>query len=265
MGFFLFQTNNPLSNQADSILLPGKDSKAGSTSAVGEQKDDTSKDMLADKQLNPASALNQDPASGENQPGSPNGAEQGAKAPFANPSTEPTTNGSLSTGKQTPMGEARPKETAPASSAASTSAPSSAPTSNSMATEGPQATNSPETSAPSPSVEESTPAAESSPAPEKKERNNSGNNLMSIAQMPEETLLSGDGKYLASIEQYHVTIKDNSTQEIIFASNRYWTDADKVTLLEWSTDVKLRYRVSNDTSTQNFEIDAGKKSETLLK
>jgi hypothetical protein len=33
----------------------------------------------------------------------------------------------------------------------------------------------------------------------------------------------------------------------------------------WSEDGKLTYQVTNDTSTQNFEIDAVHKSEALLK
>jgi sporulation protein YlmC with PRC-barrel domain len=157
----------------------------------------------------------------------------------------------------------------------SAAAPSAAPTasaaangqesSGSQASESPPIVGNPKAKDQSGSTVQPSPAAADaspSPAPDQ----GVGNRAMSITSlMPEETLQSKDGKYLAAIEQHKVTIKDQASQEIIFTSERVWIESDKVTLLEWSDDGKLTYQVINDTSTQNFEIDAVHKSEALLK
>ncbi|MBP1992888.1 anti-sigma factor family protein [Paenibacillus eucommiae] len=82
--------------------------------------------------------------------------------------------------------------------------------------------------------------------------------------MPEETLKSKDDKYLAAIEQHHVTIKDAATAEVIFSSERVWKEGEGITLVEWSEDGKLTYQVSSNQTSQSFQIDTASKTEIVI-
>jgi hypothetical protein len=280
LGIFLFQTNHSSSYQADVLLAPrNKDQTA--TNAAGTQSAD-SKNPETKGKLNTDSPKADGPAaSAPNKSG--NSAQSGSNsaAPHATeksvtPSQNPRTQDNTAPNKVTkPDQTVNPGATGTSgtSGAAGADKSSATPMASAAAkgqeSSGSQATASPaiagdpkftdqrgSTVQPSPSA-----AASVSPTPDPAE-----NHTMSIASlMPEETLRSKDGKYLAAIEQHKVTIKDQDSQEIIFTSERVWRETDKVTLMVWSEDGKLTYQVTNDTSTQNFEIDAVHKSEALLK
>jgi hypothetical protein len=281
LGIFLFQTNHSSSDQADGLLAPrNKDQTA--SSAAGTQSAD-SKNPETKGKLNADSPKAYGPAASASnkldnsaQSGS-NSAAPHATEKSVQPSQNPTANNAAkpdqkSTGTTGASGTTGATETSGVAGADKSSAtPTASAPAKGQESSGTQATASPaiavdpkvtdkrgSTVQPSPLPAA---AAIASPTPDP-----TGNRTMSIASlMPEETLQSKDGKYLAAIEQHKVTIKNQDSQEIIFTSERVWRETDKVTLMVWSEDGKLTYQVTNDTSTQNFEIDAVHKSEALLK
>jgi hypothetical protein len=274
LGIFLFQTNNSSSDQADGLLQPRNNGKTAS-SAAGSQSADSNKNSANTDKLNSVSPNGNEPAaSAQNRVGNPplNGSNSTGPSPTENsaqPSQNPKSHDvskdikpdqKVITGATATNGNSASPSAAPTASASAKGQESS----GSQASESPAITGDPKTKDQSGSTVQPSPAAANaspSPAPDQ-----AGTHTMSITSlMPEETLRSKDGKYLAAIEQHKVTIKDQASQEIIFTSERVWIETDKVTLLEWSDDGKLTYQVINDTSTQNFEIDAVHKSEALLK
>jgi hypothetical protein len=275
LGIFLFQTNNSSSNQADGLLAPrNKDQTA--SSAAGSPSAESSKNT---NQLNPVSPKADGPAaSAPNKSGNSPLRGSNSAAPHATENSVQPSQTPKSQGNTAPDKAIKPDQKGTGTTGAagtdinSTAVPSATPTASAAAkgqvNSGSQPTESPAIAAspkvqdqPSSTVEPSPAAASASPTPDP-----AGNHTMAITSlMPEETLRSKDGKYLAAIEQHKVTIKNQDSQEIIFTSVRVWSETDKVTLLVWSDDGKLTYQVVNDTSTQNFEIDAVHKSEALLK
>jgi hypothetical protein len=276
MGFFLFGTNNPLSNQADGVLDPQNNTETASNGASMKTEDTSKSDQSADQRKAGPEASN-NAASGPDPSTKSNATQPLSAAPQA------TDKGVQSSGK--PMDQAatpskgvnKPNEHKDISSkgltpgaelspAAASSTPASSAAPGGEASEPPPFTKS-IAGDPAAAATEPTPAAkEASPVPGQRVHDKTGGNTMSIASiMPEETLTSQDGKYLAVIEQHQVALKDNATQEILFTSKHTWSETDKISLVKWSEDGKLTYQVSNDTSTQNFQIDVVHKTEVLLK
>lgn len=272
-GFLLVNKDNPFSNQADSLLSPQTGAQTAS-SGISNQKMDTIESKVSGDQLKMNAAQDHDTAAVQDQYGNSKGTEQGAagsqpKDKAVKPSLEPKAKASTPV-KQQSKEDSGAKVTDPtvgAEPAASTIEPLAKEEPAGQASGGPKAMVSSEGDAATSNIEPAPVAKEVAPVPKKDTKSKArSNNIMSFTSiMPEETLASNDGKFIAAIEQHHVAIKDSATQEIRFASKHVWTDTDKVTLIEWSEDGKLTYQVSNDSSTQNFQIDVVHKLESLLK
>ncbi|MBP1156369.1 MULTISPECIES: zf-HC2 domain-containing protein [unclassified Paenibacillus] len=100
-------------------------------------------------------------------------------------------------------------------------------------------------------------------------RNKSGGH-MGIMGMPEaeeppmHQLASPDGKYTAYFENAHVTVRNKEGQEA-YTSKYSWEDADRVDLVEWSTDNKLTYRVKMHEQSRTFVISVAELTEIETK
>jgi hypothetical protein len=279
LGIFLFQTNNSRLDQAQALFAPRNNGQTAPTAAGSQTADSSKKSENIDKFNSPTPKESRPAASAQNQSdNSPlsgsNSAAPRATEKSVQPSQKPMSQDNTAV-KPDQKGNAGAPGTDKSSAApTASSAPSAAPTATASAATKGQESSASQASEPPPiaaspkaaTVQPSPAAAGASPAPDQGVANKAGNSTMSIAAlMPEETLRSKDGKYLAAIEQHKVTIKNQDSQDIIFSSERVWSEKDKVTFLTWSEDGKLTYQVVNDTSTQNFEINVVLKSEALLK
>lgn len=100
-------------------------------------------------------------------------------------------------------------------------------------------------------------------------RNKSGGQ-MGIMGMPEaeappvHQLASPDGKYSAYFENARVTVRSKDGQEA-YVSKYSWEDADRVDLVEWSTDHKLTYRVKMHEQSRTFIVSPAEQTETETK
>jgi hypothetical protein len=269
IGFFIFETNNPLSDQADGWLTPHSNMESNSSGASNRTAD-TNKSKSTANDSNAASPKGNDAASEQDQYSKFDGSNQNP-AVVQPKDNEKKQSKVPSSEAPTPAGRTGVKGISPTDGAKSfaspeavpSAAPAAAPAAKEPtageASEAPNIAKSVEADKAAPAAEKATPA----PDTNKKAANSK---IMSITSlMPEETLTSKDGKYIAAIEQHHISVKDNATLEIIFTSDRVWSDSDKVTLLEWTEDGKLTYQVSNDQGIQKFQIDAVNKSEVLQK
>lgn len=81
---------------------------------------------------------------------------------------------------------------------------------------------------------------------------------------PIHQLASPDGKYTAYFENAHVTVRGKEGQEA-YTSKYSWEDADRVDLVEWSTDNKLTYRVKMHEQSRTFVISPVEQTETETK
>lgn len=74
-------------------------------------------------------------------------------------------------------------------------------------------------------------------------------------------LKSTTGVLEALVEEQHVVIRNSSTKEVVFASKQVWKSGDLITLVEWSKDDKLFYQVQSEGSLHTFLIDLNAKEE----
>ncbi|MCD1258478.1 zf-HC2 domain-containing protein [Paenibacillus athensensis] len=81
-----------------------------------------------------------------------------------------------------------------------------------------------------------------------------GKMMLGTAAIPT-TLASPSGIYVAALEDRRVVIRQADSQEIVFASERVWSDSDTVSLLAWSQDDRLTYSVESGQVTQVFTMD----------
>jgi hypothetical protein len=288
IGFFIFQPNNPLSNQADGLLQPRKnsDAKSAATSVGAQEKNkDTAGSAEQHKPTNPSS--------GDMKKDSNYGNSGDLKTETKGTTADPAAKNSEHSQKTTVPSPNEPKADKPithsgaAAKGGTNNSNSEVPSVSPDTSEQPQISSpelSPEPSAyptmEAPTVEslkrkseqkgfapDSTSAPEQEPVETSSADTNKGMSaLKSIGPiMPEETSESLDGKYVAAIEQHHVLIKVSDSGEIVFTSKKIWSESDKVTLQKWSEDHKLTYQVVNDMGTQTFQIDMSNQSETVLK
>ncbi|WP_240416924.1 hypothetical protein [Paenibacillus periandrae] len=74
------------------------------------------------------------------------------------------------------------------------------------------------------------------------------------------SLAAADKTYTAAISEKRVVISDKNGKSI-FTSMNVAADTEQITLMEWTTDYKLTYQISNPTSTRTFTINAVSRSE----
>ncbi|UJF35038.1 zf-HC2 domain-containing protein [Paenibacillus hexagrammi] len=72
---------------------------------------------------------------------------------------------------------------------------------------------------------------------------------------------SESGLYEAIVENDQVVVRDATTHKAVFTSSHKWQSSDQITLVEWSQDNKLTYRVVSGENEQTFVIDAAAKEE----
>ncbi|NHN30967.1 anti-sigma factor family protein [Paenibacillus agricola] len=75
------------------------------------------------------------------------------------------------------------------------------------------------------------------------------------------SLASLDKQFTGSILDNRVIIKDKNGKAL-FTSKRVTTDADHVALVEWTTDSKLTYQVSNQAGTKTYVINTANWTES---
>jgi hypothetical protein len=85
-------------------------------------------------------------------------------------------------------------------------------------------------------------------------------NSSSMKMADTKSLASLDKQYTASVIENRVIIKDKSGNTI-FTSTRAGVESDKVILVEWTSDYKLTYQVSNQAGTKAYVINTINKTE----
>lgn len=73
---------------------------------------------------------------------------------------------------------------------------------------------------------------------------------------------SPDGKLVAVVEQSKVFIRSAANGDTVYKSVYGWTESDIVSLVGWSEDLLLTYRVQHPGSADTVVIDVSKKTET---
>lgn len=271
IGFFIFGTKNPISENADSFLQPrSKAESKASTSAGAANKSDSAQESALTNNLKVMDQKSD--AKAASPAASANASEQVAKgnepvptaSPIESPSSkavQPAQQEPLPTGSsdknqkgygENPLPTNEPAATHGASSP--TPAPALEPGESAQVTPTGARKDTageekvPDSGASSPPVKSITP-----PPP-----------FASIMAKKFAELNSPDGKYVALVEQQKVIIRDASKNGIVFSSEKIWSESDQVTLLSWSEDNKLTYEVTSGTQTQAFAIDMSAKTETAL-
>lgn len=100
------------------------------------------------------------------------------------------------------------------------------------------------------------------PTPTAKQESDAAGGFQAFtSQVSAQSLQSATGVHEAVIEDQHVVIRNSATKEIVFASKQVWKPADLITLVEWSKDDKLFYQVESEGSLHTFLIDLTAKTE----
>ncbi|WP_282943372.1 zf-HC2 domain-containing protein [Paenibacillus sp. RC67] len=88
------------------------------------------------------------------------------------------------------------------------------------------------------------------------------NQLYSVSSTGSPSTLTSQSKvYVASInDKRQVVITDNQ-QKVLFTSSHTWTEKDKIELVEWTESQLLTYRVTNESGTITYVINAKDKTE----
>ncbi|OPH58624.1 hypothetical protein BC351_22715 [Paenibacillus ferrarius] len=75
------------------------------------------------------------------------------------------------------------------------------------------------------------------------------------------SLKSASEVYLAVVEEQHVVIRNSATKAVVFESKHIWQTGDQISLLEWSKDDILFYQTQSGDNLQSFRIDLKAKTE----
>lgn len=85
---------------------------------------------------------------------------------------------------------------------------------------------------------------------------------MSLAPPQKTELPSADGKLLAVVEKNKVIVRSAATGDTVYASVYGWTEQDVVSLVGWSEENLLTYRVQHNEGADTVVIDMTAKTET---
>jgi hypothetical protein len=276
IGFFIFGTNNPLSQNADGLLQPRTKAESKTAASAGaSNKSAPAQDSkaLTDSVRSDMKVMDQKGAKGDEKTdakalspeASANPAGKGSQGkepnPTASPLASPASKALQPTQTETPLGSSDKNQEKSGVNPLATSEPtaqgvasSPTPTPASEPKEKSQATPADNDKAVGPEVPDNNPSntAKIQMPP------------MSIMAVKPTELNSLDGKYVALIEQHKVIIRDTSANGLVFSSEHIWKESDEVTLLSWSEDNKLTYQVTSEALAQSFSIDLAAKTESVL-
>lgn len=272
LGFFAFNLQNPVRENADSLLQPkakDKQSAAQMQSTAASDSNaaqDAVKKKAADgadaKQVAPNSPAAESFGQEKDKPDATAG--NGLVGPQA------TTDAKLED-PQTLSSSGTMKGTDGLRQAPSTSEPErlkvQGPTeTNEKKESDPVSTNPPagsETSNKLPEEQKVLKTTEPTPTPAAKKGGETSDvgGIYSLTAPSANPLKSTTGVLEAIVEEQHVVIRNSSTKEVVFASKQVWKSGDLITLVEWSKDDKLFYQVQSEGSLHTFLIDLNAKEE----
>lgn len=284
IGIFTFNMKSPVMDQADGLLQPRLKSEASSSSNQGESSGSSA-----------SGAADQSDAAHDTAPAASGQQDETANRQNAVPTPTQSATPKLQVMNSLDQHKAddaasKPQSAAPKSPAAATVSPAApsviqVPAASNTPIEQPpeeppipQVTEQPSATpeepmqrmstmaieeSPAPSGEPSpSPAAKAAPSEEPPQVFGFAAPIVSPEPSAEAVLKSLEGNYEAVVVHQQVIIKDAVSQEAVFTSDKVWDQADHISLIAWSKDNKLTYRVTSGDKEQTFVLDVQAKTET---
>ncbi|TXK84073.1 zf-HC2 domain-containing protein [Paenibacillus sp. N3.4] len=278
LGFFAFNLQHPVLDQADGLLQPK--TKSGAPSAAESQSvgQDRNSSQTADQKK---MAMNADTPSATAPAASSEPAKKDEHSPKAAGASAPQATTDAKLEKPQPLATDSLKSSESARESQQSNAVPTKPEplrDQSSFGAGEQKIAPPSLTDPVPQVGSSDQGTEGSklkaatgneatpsPVTRKSDPNASSSDMNSfalVAPTVDRSMVSVTGAYEAVVEEQHVVIRNVSTKEIIFASKQIGSPADNIRLVEWSKEDKFSYEIVSGDAKRSFTVDVKAKKES---